>query len=557
MDLIEKSPPPAVVPDRLQVVKAYHQRTKHRFEAYAAGPSTLDWDAQPAAFRHYAGAVVTPLPLVAGLAEGSALRVALNRPFAEIGTGTAQAATLESLGALLNLALGITAWKTMGPDRWAVRANPSSGNLHPIEAYVLVAGFEGLADGVYHYDPLDHVLSLRAALAGDKAPAPALAIGLSSVMWREAWKYGERAFRYCQLDCGHAMGALRYAAGALGWGMQLLALPQQALGHLLGLDRSEDFPGRATTEREEAEVLLAVHFPASAGLDLGAWTQALAGAVWQGKASTIDRHPMFRWPVVDAVAQASRRAPAADAAPLVPATSGRAAGSGSQRPLAQVVLGRRSAQRFDVQHVMPREMLLELVEALSAPDGLPWDLLGRPARIALLVIVHRVDGLAPGAYLLPRSDAMAGELRTLLPERLTMNPVEGIPGLRFLAGVDPQPLKRTARSLHCHQDIASSSCLALGMLARFDVELDADPAAYRDLLREAGLIGQALYLLAEARGLRGTGIGCYFDDPVHDFVGLPDRSYQSLYHFTLGLPLDDARIETGSPYPHRTSRTFP
>jgi len=47
-------------------------------------------------------------------------------------------------------------------------------------------------------------------------------IGLSSVHWREAWKYGERAFRYCRLDVGHALGALRYAAGTLGWEIRLM-----------------------------------------------------------------------------------------------------------------------------------------------------------------------------------------------------------------------------------------------------------------------------------------------------------------------------------------------
>jgi hypothetical protein len=82
------------------------------------------------------------------------------------------------------------------------------------------------------------------------------------------------------------------------------------------------------------------------------------------------------------------------------------------------------------------------------------------------------------------------------------------------------------------------------MVAEFDTPLSLDPSAYRDLYREAGLIGQVLYLHAEALGLRGTGIGCYFDDPFHELLGLQDTTLQSLYHFTVGLPLDDSRIET-------------
>jgi hypothetical protein len=34
--------------------------------------------------------------------------------------------------------------------------------------------------------------------------------------------------------------------------------------------------------------------------------------------------------------------------------------------------------------------------------------------------------------------------------------------------------------------------------------------------------------------VRGTGIGCYFDDPVHQVFGLQGLAFQSLYHFTVG-----------------------
>jgi hypothetical protein len=75
---------------------------------------------------------------------------------------------------------------------------------------------------------------------------------------------------------------------------------------------------------------------------------------------------------------------------------------------------------------------------------------------------------------------------------------------------------------------------------------------YRRLFWECGLIGQVLYLEAEAAGVRGTGIGCYFDDPVHKLLGFSDTRYQSLYHFTIGGPLDDARLQTLPPYAHLT-----
>ena len=62
---------------------------------------------------------------------------------------------------------------------------------------------------------------------------------MTSIIWREAWKYGERAFcAYCQHDTGHAIGALRFAAAMLGWRMQLLPEWSDAqIATLLGLDR--------------------------------------------------------------------------------------------------------------------------------------------------------------------------------------------------------------------------------------------------------------------------------------------------------------------------------
>ncbi len=48
-----------------EVALGYHARTKHSPERYAAGPETLDWDAQPNPFREFAAAPPGALPLVA------------------------------------------------------------------------------------------------------------------------------------------------------------------------------------------------------------------------------------------------------------------------------------------------------------------------------------------------------------------------------------------------------------------------------------------------------------------------------------------------------------
>ncbi len=111
-------------------------------------------------------------------------------------------------------------------------------------------------------------------------------------------------------------------------------------------------------------------------------------------------------------------------------------------------------------------------------------------------------------------------------------------------------MSQEARILSCHQDIAADSAFSLGMIAQVKGALAEGPWAYRHLFWEAGALGQVLYLESEAWGFRGTGIGCYFDDEVHRYLGLRDETFQSLYHFTVGSPLDDPRLTTLPPYGH-------
>lgn len=546
------------------VLRAYHERTKHRLDGYAEGPGQLDWDAQPAAFRHYPGAPLVELPLSAGRFERGYGQLA-KKPEIEIFPDAA------SLGALLELSFGVSAWKSWGPNRWALRCNPSSGNLHPVEAYVLAGGIAGLSDGMHHYDPENHALEGR-ALRTPAGGEPWLAVGLSSVMWREAWKYGERAFRYCQLDVGHALGALAYAAALLGWEIRPLAVAGQALGHCLGLDRPDDFPPSryAFTESEEPEMLIAISAPGLAAVPsvdgLAAWLDA---ADWQGRPSRIDASPGYRWPLIDRAAAASRGAallanvPALAELPPLPPLPPHPTTAGA----GQIIRQRRSGQRFNPRCSLAKAAFYRLLDAVLPRPQAPWSAQEGAPRIHLLLFVLRVDGLPGGLYLLPRTPEAAAEL----PALMTAGEVPSVP--RPVAGFDPDcpahlglvqlaeiglpTLQRLARTVSCHQDIAVTAAFSLGMLADFAAGpgADDDGHGYRELLREAGLLGQVLYLEAEAAGVRGTGIGCFFDDAVHQTFGLSGERYQSVYHFTVGTPVVDERIETGPPYPQRQQET--
>jgi hypothetical protein len=166
----------------------YHQRTKHTLQRYAKGPESIDWEDQPDHFRRFSGCEIVKLPL-----PGTELEVL----FSELDTPEAIPAkplTMTNIGLLLELAFGLSAWKQYGPSRWSLRCNPSSGNLHPTEVYLISADQENLKAGVYHYVSHDHTLEQRCRFS-DNLPEGSLYIGFSSIHWRESWKYGERAFR--------------------------------------------------------------------------------------------------------------------------------------------------------------------------------------------------------------------------------------------------------------------------------------------------------------------------------------------------------------------------
>ena len=174
----------------------YHETTKHHFNRFARSIGYLDWASQPRPFRRFAGApayAVSPRPDAAECAR--------------------------EVGDLLRHSLGLSAWKRFQGSRWSLRVNPSSGNLHPTEAYVIcsLAG----SPAVFHYAAEEHELERRCEFEADAWRAATdgsdtLLVVLASIHWREAWKYGERAFRYCQHDLGHAIAAVSYAASLEG-----------------------------------------------------------------------------------------------------------------------------------------------------------------------------------------------------------------------------------------------------------------------------------------------------------------------------------------------------
>jgi hypothetical protein len=168
----------------------------------------------------------------------------------------------------------------------------------------------------------------------------------------------------------------------------------------------------------------------------------------------------------------------------------------------------------------------------------------------MVVFVHRVEGLAPGLYILIRNPECYDPIKQTFTDKLEWTPVEDAPEHLPLYRLVAANSQNAAALLSCQQRIASDGVFSLGMLSEFDSALETGVWEYRRLFWEAGILGQILYLEAEAIDFQGTGIGCFFDDAFHEMLGITDTQFQSLYHFTVGSALNDARLRTLPPYHH-------
>jgi nitroreductase len=550
----------------------YHEETKHRPERYAPGPGSLDWASQPEPFRFYQGVTPVLLPLLEQDPAGGHLDLYERSRIPSWDLG------VESVGAFLELSLGLSSWKKSGETKWPLRMNPSSGNLHPTEAHLVLPPLsrdsrqarqamnvrehaEETQGGLFHYNPYLHALEPRAALSPEACArwrahfqAPGFLIGLTSIYWREAWKYGERAFRYCQHDVGHALAALSFAGNLLGWKVTYLNAPSDGdLAIFLGLNQT-------VWPADEAEAPEALCFVSSAAVK--AVPRALPSDLLRGfGALTVQGTPNrlspahVHWPLLAAGAEAARKPRLAESSVRFTTAAPLLSTPASALSAAALIRQRRSALAFDGETTITRRQFDALLDKTLPRNGVaPFDLELGAARVHLVLFVHRVVGLETGLYFLLRHAEELAALKRSCGRGLLWQPVDGPLPLYLLK---TGSFETEAAHLSCHQLIAGRGVFSLGMLAPFRPLLERSPWLYKPLFWECGQIGQALYLEAEAQGVRGTGIGCFFDDIVHEILGVQQQAYQSLYHFSVGGPVDDDRLSALEAYQHLPKDRLP
>nr|GEX25921.1 putative nitroreductase family protein [Tanacetum cinerariifolium] len=518
----------------LTQVLTYHNQTKHSFTKYANAPRGLDWNNQPNPFRTY-----TQTPLLPLLHLDNPSHTLYHSLFQ---TPThSQPISKHSISEFFHNFLALSAWKKSGFSSWSLRVNPSSGNLHPTEAYVVFLSDVGL--GLF--------------------PDECFLLGFSSVFWRESWKYGERAFRYCNHDVGHAIGAVTMAAAGLGWDVKLLdGLGHDELKKIMGLDEGIF----DENESEHPDCLLLV-FPNGTDKfdvnykDLSSAISEFSKLDWKGEPNSLSKEHVY-WDIIYKTAEAVKKPLTLEKEFFVePFVKSGSCSENAYKDLSltEVVRKRRSAVDMDGVTSMERDTFYQILlhclpsglqEKQKRQVALPYRAMDWDSEVHCVLFVHRVVGLPKGLYFLVRNEEHLDDLKKATRSDFKWQKPEGCPSELPLYELGRADCEKLSKHLSCHQDIASDGCFSLGMVAHLESTLrEKGVWMYPRLFWETGVLGQVLYLEAHAVGLSATGIGCFFDDPVHEVLGLTGLNYQSLYHFTVGGPVVDKRIMSLPAYP--------
>ena len=190
---------------------------------------------QPPPFKEYPEDLPRiTLPDVAG-APVAAARL-LSRSGAVV-TAAGRTPSIEDLSVTLARCAGVKGRSPRSGEYF--RAVSSAGNRHPYEVYVSARGIHGLADGVWHYDPRAHAVTL----IGPPAAGEAAALIISGVPWRTCWRYGERGYRHVGWDCGTVAAHAVLAASAQGLPARVeTAFDDAAVSSVIGARDREEVP---------------------------------------------------------------------------------------------------------------------------------------------------------------------------------------------------------------------------------------------------------------------------------------------------------------------------
>lgn len=500
--------------DRPSIAQHYHQRTKYDPETIAARSRPLDFDRQPSPFKEYK--------------LGSTIDL---KPYLEAKAPADQtAAQGQRLSCLLYESYGITARIPYPDNPFYLRAAPSAGGLYPAEIYCIAGEGAFMPAGLYNYQVKTHSL-LRfwdshvwvalqdACLWHPALEQTQLALVITAIFQRSAWRYEDRAYRRIFLDSGHLLGNLELAAALTDYRPHIIGgFADEALNQLLYLD----------PEQEGAIVAIALADLLDVDQNLPPTPTALPSA------THTDYPEIPDGALLRACHQASQiqdqRTAYAEDTPTYPladkynfpfghkvaATSPPIDWGKDLQGLESTIIHRRSTRRYTGGALSLAELVSLLDFTYHPTHYRNQGLEGNPdyfdlSLIQTFVAVSDVTGLESGCY-------------------YYAVPTEELRQIRF------KNFRRELHYLCLQQELGRDAAAIIFHTADLQAAINRyGDRAYRYLHLDAGHLGQRLNLAAIRLQLGVSGIGGFFDDQVNEVLGIPPDE-AVLYITTLGQP---------------------
>ena len=533
---------------RFSFAEHYHERTKYAPATLASKSQGLDWNTQPSPYKDYKIGTVYDL-----------------KPYLTEDIQSDRDGLLASrwrrLSRLLFCSYGLTARMPMvtGEDFY-LRAVPSAGGLYPAELYLISAGTPLLSAGIYNYQPRTHSLihfwqdhnvwsGLQKACFGHPAlQNTRMAIAVTAVFQRSAWRYQDRAYRRIFLDTGHLLGNIEIASAIEDYQVSLIGgFADEAVNELLFLDKQlegaiaivpiVDLEDEESTGRGQESRQPMLRDSQNIAMAKGMMT-ALRSATdisypklpdgellgYLHQATQITEKPSMQ-KLLEQVTDKENAAEFSEQdmdkynfpfCTKVNTTTASIHWGDDLELLENTILQRRSTREYSGGKLELAE-LKAILDFTYQPqhytdqgmDGSPdyFDL----SLIETFIVVTRVEGLEEGCYYYaPKSQ----ELRQIRFKNFQDE-------LHYLCL--GQELGRDAGAVIFHTADLQSAIKKYG------------DRVYRYLHMDAGHLGQRVNLAAIALGVGVSGIAGFFDDLVNEVLGIPSDE-AVLYITTLGRP---------------------
>jgi len=500
----------------LEAAWAYHNGTKHSYWSIRHNAHYLDWPNRPLPFKIYSTLDPILLPREVPPLEAAALdAISATGVYVE---GEA-VPDLKALAQVLYYSAGITKKKAYPMGEILFRAASCTGALYEIELYLVCGNLPDLEAGIYHFNPSDFALrrlragDYRSVLVQAAAQEPSVVsapvtIICTGTYWRNAWKYQARTYRHFGWDNGTLLANLLATATALNLPARVvMGFVDDEVNRLLGLDTEREVAfsmvplGRASAPPPEPPAQIEPLMPETLPLsekevdypalrEMHAASSLLSGEevrAWRGEA------PAPQLPT-----------PNGELIPLKPLADDGAA----RDPLSQVILRRGSTRRFARAPISFAQLSTLLYCSMQ---GIPADFLDPVGTHlnTLYLIVHAVDGLRPGAYVLRREEW----------------------ALELLKEGD---FRAEAGYLGLEQDLPADASATVFFLADLNSVLERfGNRGYRAVQLESGIIGGKMYLAAYSQGFGATGL-TFYDDYVTQFFSPHAAGQSAVFHVAVG-----------------------